>query len=421
MIKKLLLLLLFIESLFAVDATMEIVKKATNLPMVAISVSTDSQDQITAQKIKKLISQDLAVSGHFNISDADVPMMFNQPIDFKMVKEANVDLFILIDTFEEFGKLNLNYKLFDVNASQLVLNKQLSTNKKDRYPFLSHKASIGINQYFDAPSIDWMDRFVVFAQYTGTRTSEIVISDYTLTYKKVIIKGGLNLFPKWASNAQKSFFYTSYNGFLPQLYKYDLYSGKREAIAKSDGMIVCSDVSEDGSKALITMAPNGLPDIYEMNLKTKKSKRVTTYSGIDVGGQYVENDSKVVFVSDRLGKPNIFAKKVGERGIERLVYHGRDNNSCTTHKNYIVYTSRESATEFGYNTFNLYLISTSSDYIRPLTTTGKNEFPKFSADGETILYTKNYNGKSSLGVIRLNYNKSFLFPLKSGKLQSIDW
>jgi TolB protein len=37
------------------------------------------------------------------------------------------------------------------------------------------------------------------------------------------------------------------------------------------------------------------------------------------------------------------------------------------------------------------------------------------------LFIKNYKGKSYLGIIRLNYNKSFLFPLKSGKLQSIDW
>lgn len=421
MFKKVLIFFLFIQSLFAVDATMEIIKKSTNLPLVAVSVSTDSLDQNTANKIKQLLAQDLAVSGHFNISDANFPMMSNQPIDFQRIKESNVDIFILIDAFEEFGKLQLNYKLFDINAQTLALNKQISTNKVDRYPFLAHKASIDINKFFDAPSIDWMDRFVIFARYTGTKTSEIVISDYTLTYQKVIIKGGLNLFPKWSSDAQKSFFYTTYNGFLPQVYKYDLYNGKRELIAKSDGMIVCSDVSEDGTRALFTMAPNAQPDIYEINLQTKQKKQLTNYSGIDVGAQYVEDDKKIVFVSDRLGKPNIFAKAIGQRGIERLVYHGKNNNSCTTYKNYIVYTSREGDNEFSANTFNLYLISTSSDYIRPLTTTGKNQFPKFSADGETILHTKEFNGKSSLGIIRLNHNKSFLFPLKSGKLQSIDW
>ncbi|MEA1915233.1 MAG: Tol-Pal system protein TolB [Campylobacterota bacterium] len=416
MIKKLLVVLVFMQSLFAIDATMEIIKKATNLPIVAITVSNQSIDQNISAKMKKMIIQDLAVSGHFNVSDVQFSASHMQLPDFTTLKEANVDLFLIINGYEELGKLNLNYKLFDLNAQSMVLNKQISTNKRNRYPFLAHKASIGINQYFDAPSIDWMDKFVIFSRYTAAKKSEIVIADYTLTYQKVVIKGGLNLFPKWATAAQKSFYYTTYNKFLPTVLNYNIYTGKKKYITKSDGMIVCSDVSQDGTKLLLTMAPNAQPDIYEFNTKTKKAKRLTRYSGIDVGAQYVENDTKFVFVSDRLGKPNIFAKGVGSRAIERLVYHGKNNNSATTYKDYIVYTSKEGA-----GIFNLNLISTQSDFLRPLTMTGKNQFPKFSADGETIIFTKEVNGRSSLGIIRLNYNKSFLFPLKSGKLQSIDW
>jgi len=102
------------------------------------------------------------------------------------------------------------------------------------------------------------------------------------------------------------------------------------------------------------------------------------------------------------------------------VYHGKNNSQCSTFGDYIVYASRETDNEFGNNIFNLYLMSTYSDYVRRLTTNGRNQFPKFSSDGESILFIKN-DKKSSLGIIRLNYNKSFLFPLKSGKLQSIDW
>ena len=107
-------------------------------------------------------------------------------------------------------------------------------------------------------------------------------------------------------------------------------------------------------------------------------------------------------------------------GVERMIYHGRNNSQCTTSDDYIVYSSRESDNEFGDNVFNLYFISTKSDYVRRLTTNGRNQFPKFSSNGESILFIKSAD-KSYLGIIRINYNKSFLFPLKSGKLQSIDW
>ena len=93
----------------------------------------------------------------------------------------------------------------------------------------------------------------------------------------------------------------------------------------------------------------------------------------------------------------------------------------TSYKDYIVYKSRDIKNEFGYSSFNLYLVSSKSDFMMRLTTFGVNEFPKFSIDGESILFIKTYNNKSSIGIIRINYNKSFLFPLKVGRIQSIDW
>ena len=59
-------------------------------------------------------------------------------------------------------------------------------------------------------------------------------------------------------------------------------------------MIVASDVSRDGTKLLLTMAPNDQSDIYLYDIFTKNLKRITTFSGIDVNGNFVDNDTKVV-------------------------------------------------------------------------------------------------------------------------------
>jgi len=425
--KKIILLvffvnILFINNLFAIDATMEIIKRKQNLPNINVAVSADTHSNQLAHKIKKVIAQDLAVSGHFNISNLNKSIPFNSKPDIKIMKENSIDLYLNIQIQQSaFDGIILYVKLFDINSNSLVLNKSFSTSKEKRYPFLAHRTSISINDYLKAPSIAWMDKFVIFARYISAKESEIVISDYSLKFQKVIVKGGLNIFPKWADKSQETFFYTTYNKTLPTLMKANLYTGQKQQILNSDGMIVASDVSSDGKKILLTMSPNGQPDIYMYDLEKKIKTKITKYKGIDVSGNFVENDSKVVFVSDRLKYPNIFAKKINQRGVERLVYHGRNNSSATSYKDYIVYTSREGNNEFSKGSFNLYLISTKSDFIRRLTTTGRNQFPKFSADGESILFIKTYKGKSSLGIIRINYNKSFLFPLKTGKLQSIDW
>jgi TolB protein len=191
-------------------------------------------------------------------------------------------------------------------------------------------------------------------------------------------------------------------------------------IISSDGMMVCSDVSRDGKTLLLTMAKDGQPDIFTYDVDTKKYKRETMYGGIDVNAQFMGKD-KIIFISSRLGYPNVFSKKLNSNEIEQLVYYGRSNSACSSDGEYIVYKARETSNAFAKNTFNLHLISMKTDFIRRLTATGINEFPRFSKNGDAILFIKNYKNQSSIGIIRLNHNKNYLFPLKYGKVQSMDW
>jgi TolB protein len=149
-------------------------------------------------------------------------------------------------------------------------------------------------------------------------------------------------------------------------------------------------------------------------------KRITNFSGIDVSGKYVDNGQSIVFVSNRLGYPNIFRKSINGSAVSQVVFRGKNNNAVDAHGDKIVYASRESHNSFGMNSFNLYLTNSNGSGTRPLTTTGVNQFPRFSTNGNTILYIKQYQNQSSVGYINLVSNQSLLFPL-GGKVQSIDW
>lgn len=416
--KNLLLLLIFLESLFAVDAELDIVRKNSIIPNIGIVITKNNVDNNLAPKIKAILEKDFTVSGHFKVETSDLALQsVESQFDFSNAVNR-FDLLLLLEVKSSANNMvMLDVVLQDMNAKGVKLKKTYQISSVARYPFLAHKIAIDINNEIKAPPIDWMSRFIIFSRYTSSKKSEIVVSDYTLTYQKVVINGGLNLFPKWANKEQKSFYYTTYDGLYPTLVKQDLYNRKSEKVLQSDGMLVCSDVSKDENKLLLTMAPNGQPDIYVYDLKNKMSNRITKYSGIDVGGNFLANDDKIVFVSDRMGNANIFTQKIGTDSVDRLVYHGKNNTQATTFNNYVIYSSREE----GQNGFNLYLISTENSTMKKLTTQGANQFPKFSIDGESVLYVNNKSGNSSLGIIRLDYGKHFLFALKSGKIQSIDW
>ncbi|KAB7892640.1 Tol-Pal system protein TolB [Poseidonibacter ostreae] len=422
--KKIILITIFlISSVFAaVDAKLEIVKKANTLPKILISVASDTAEISTLSQIKNLLSKDLEISGHFEVLNIQHNRNYNELPDLNTLSNENVDLYLNLSAVKNAtGGYSLLTKLYDINAQAMILEKSFTTSRENRFPFLAHRTAISINDHFKAPSIKWMDKFVIYSVYNGAGKANIMIGDYTLTYEKTIVQGGLNIFPKWASKDQKSIYYTSYNYDRPTLVKLNIFTRDKKVIMSSDGMIACSDVSDDASKLLITASPSGQPDIYSYDTNTGKKTRVTTYSGIDVSGQFIEDDSRIVFVSDRLGSPNIFAKSINSRGVEKLVYHSRNNSSATSYKDNIVYASKDSDNELSAKSFNLYLMSTKSDDLKRLTSSGINQFPKFSPDGESLLFIKSFNGISSVGIIRLNFNKSYLFPSNNGRIQSIDW
>ncbi len=404
----------FTLNLFGVDATLKIEKDVEHRSRIAL---VDGSSVKNAQVFKILLS-DLKISGHF-IPD---PTHHEGDVSSNLILPGlKGQEYVLKYNMKQTSGSKLFIRLLKVSDGTQVFKKSYAVPSKAKMPFLLHKAISDVNNVLKYPNISWINRYVVYAIYTTPGRSEIRLADYTMTYKKTIIKGGLNLFPKWADAKQRAIYYTSYKELIPTLYKLNIYNGSKQKIASSQGMMVCSDVSKDGSKILLTMAPDGQADIFEMNVGSKAKTRVTKFKGIDVNGRYIDNESRIVFISNRLGYPNVFKKSIRSAATSQVVYRGRNNNACDAYGNKIVYSSRESNNAFGKNTFNLYLATSGSSSTRPITTTGTNQFPRFSADGSVILYLKQKGYSTSIGYINLTSSQSLLFPYNGKKIQSIDW
>lgn len=412
-------IMLLTIKLFAVDATLEIVKNSNNIPYIVVE-RLDSENAEFGTKVLKMLVADLKVSGHFQADDGGVNK--SSEIDYKSYADKKVDLLARIKVAKSSNTLTGTLSLYDIKTSKHVYTKSYTENDTKRFPFLAHNMTIDVNDYIKAPSIQWMQRLVVFSRYVSSGSSEILISDYTLTYQKVVVKGGLNIFPKWADSKQESIYYTKYLA-IPTIIKQNLNTGESEQLVESEGIAIVTDVSSDGENLLLSLSPTNLSDLYIYNVKSKNLRKITNFSGIDVDGKFFNNDKEIIFISDRLGYPQVFSMRLDGGGVEQVVLHGRNNSEVTSNGKYAVYTSRETNNEFGDNIFNLYLISLApgSNYIRRLTATGKNQMPKYSRDGGTIMYLKQYKAQSALGIIRVDYNTNYFFPLSKMKIQAFDW
>ena len=398
--KKLLAVLLFVGFAFGANDTLLIVNKGEALPKIIVNDKSTLGDKDLKKNFYNLILNDLRVSSNFQVLEKG-DEKGNYVFEYKLDKKDGLTLNVVVKVDGKI-KSSRNYAL----------------NNIAQYPFLAHRGVKGSVKDLGLAPIEWMDHKILIARSKSEGKSQILMADYTLTYQVVVVDGGLNIFPKWANNEQSAFYYTAYDSKIPTLYRFDLKTNTPTRVISSGGMLVASDVSRDGNKILLTMAPSDQPDVHIYDLRTKNLQKVTQFSGADVNAQFIENEKKIVFVSDRLGYPTLFIQTIGESDPKQLVWHARNNTAVSTYQNYLVYSSREQEQK---GVFNIYLMSTQSDYIRQLTANGKNLYPRFSSDGGSIVFIKYLGEQTALGVIRVNANKSFHYPLKLGRILSIDW
>jgi len=414
--RTLVLLCLAIASLYSgVDATLKIEKDVDTRAKIAIIDANSHKNRLVKESLK-ILRDDLKISGHFLPSSEYLTAKYDSNETIKSKNPIEYALKYKISKTDRGALLALKLLKVTDTKERLILEKRYKIDSFKRYPFLIHKAISDINDILGFESIAWINRYVLFSRYRGKKSSEVGVADYTFHYQKIIIKGGLNLFPVWGDGEQKSIYFTDYSGDLPTLMRLDLIKGKLTKVKSSQGMLVCSDVSKDGKRLLLTMAPNGQPDIYEYFVDSKRVKRLTKFSGIDVGGKYADNEKSIVFISNRLGYPTIYKKSLSSGVITQLVRHGHKNNSCDAFDKKVVYSSRDGA-----KSFNLYLIPIDGSYTQPLTSSGINQFPRFSPNGNTVLYINRSANGNSVGYIGLKTNIRMLFPLGIRRLQSIDW
>ena len=389
--KKIFLGLIFFFG-FLYSKEILITKYLQNKPVIIVNFKGPSQ-------VEKILKMDFTVLDHFKVlyndtnkSDLKNAMIFNCSYSLNN------------------KKLTVKY----IKNSNLIDIKYYKSNTFAYFPFLVHRAVYDINNYFQMPSAKFLIRKVIYSLLIAPKEANIYLSDYTLSYKKMLISGGLNIFPKWADAKQKVIYFTKMEN-LPVLYKFNIYTGKMTKILSTQGMLTVSDVKN--GKILLTLAPKGMPDVYMY--KNHKLIRITKYPGIDVNGKFWGKDS-IVFISDRFGPPYVFSKNLKTGSISKVLYHGKNQVGVDTYNNKMVISTRESANAFGNNTFDLFLVNKNNESLKRLTFGGQNMTPNFSVDGTSIMFIKREHFFSKIGIIRLNENKIFYYNLPK-ILQSFDW
>lgn len=277
-------------------------------------------------KIHEVISADLDRSGLFKIipqnsyietlSSIDQRPQF---IDWQAIKAQALVQSQITELPGE--KLKVDFRLWDVAASQQLLGKSF-TSTKDNWRRIAHVVADAIYERLTGDK-GYFNTRVVYVSESGPttrRVKRLAMMDQDGENHKFLTDGrNLVLTPRFSPNMQK-ITYLEYVGHNPRVYLMDLTNNSRQVLGNFPGMTFAPVFSPDSSKVLMSYANKGATHIYEMNLRTKSIKQITFGNAIDTSASYSPDGSKIVFNSDRGGNQQLYVMDADGGNVERISF-----------------------------------------------------------------------------------------------------
>ena len=222
---------------------------------------------------------------------------------------------------EEDGRLKVEFRLWDVFAEQQMIGLKYFTIP-DNWRRVAHIISDSIYKRMTGET-GYFDTRIVYISETGPadrRIKRLAIMDQDGANHKFLTDGSsLILTPRFSPKLQE-ITYLSYHGNRPQVYLFNIETGRQEILGEFSGMTFAPRFAPDGKRLIMSMAKNGNSDIFAMDLATRKMERLTRHSAIDTSPSYSPGGDKIVFNSDRGGGQQIYVMNSNGKKVHRISF-----------------------------------------------------------------------------------------------------
>lgn len=354
-----------------------------------------------SEGVADVIARDLELSGWFRILDRSAYIESPKTgsitlggFDFRDWSTIGAQGLVKGGFVLRGEELALELRLFDVYQQKQIVGKRYSGGAKD-YRRMAHKfVDEIILQFTGVPGV--FDTRIAFVATGGDRFKEIYIAHLDGSDRvQVTHNRTINLLPSWTPDA-RAITYTSYRDFRPELYLFDLVTGKESKFSARPGLNLRGKWSADGKYFAVALEKEGNTDLYLLDRRGKEVKRLTDTPGIDVSPSWSSDGTRLVFVSDRSGSPQLYVMELPGGQTRRLTYTGSYNTSpdWSPTGDKIAYVARTGGR------FQITTIDAGGGEPRVLTDARDNEDPSWSPDGRFIIFTSNRSGRYQLYIMQ---------------------
>lgn len=344
-----------------------------------------------ATEMPQVISQNLESSGLFKPINPRAFVQSTQSIQKDGVRFAEwraISTQALVTglvTRASDGRTRVEFRLWDV-FSQKQLTGMAYMTTDDNWRRIAHIISDEIYKRLTGED-GYFDSRIVYVSETGPTTARVkrlAIMDQDGHNHKYLTDGNnLVLTPRF-SPSQQTIAYLAYVNDRPRVYIYDINSGRQSVLGDFPGMTFAPRFSPDGNKVIMSQASGGNTDIYEVDVRSKAKTRITNSPSIDTAPSYSPDGRQIVFESDRGGSQQLYTMSSSGGNVQRITFgNGRYGNPVWSPRGDLI-----AFTRMYQGKFYIGVIRPDGSGERLITTAYHVEGPSWSPNGRVLVYFK---------------------------------
>ena len=311
------------------------------------------------------------------------------------------------------GVLALEIRTVDLPRNQVLVGKRISHVKRKDIPEIMRKyVNQLLEKYTNKPGI-FSSKIVFIGRRSKGTPKQVFIADFDgRNVLQLTRTRATHVSPSWSPDGRYLVF-TSYERRNPDLFLYDLQTGRKRLLSGSQGINSGGQWAPNGKLVAFTGSVAGDADIYTVDpSRGGGRKKLIRGSGLDVDPTFSPDGKYLAFVSGRFGNPHIFLATLAWNGDDsvrvvsdkRLTYAGWYNSTPSWSP------SGEKLAFAGYDKdidrYDIFIMDYNGRNLERLTLkTGDNESPDFSPNGQMVIFNsnrignKNIKGRSQLWIM----------------------
>lgn len=359
----------------------------------------------------------------------------DEDIDFKSWRALNIEAVVQGKVIVNSDRLTIEVFTIDIAAGKKILGKRFNiANSQAKFTEAMNTYADRILEHYSGRSGMFNSKIVFIGRKTRKSSKQVYMCNFDGTGLVQITNGTTpHVSPSWSPDGTKIVF-TSYEDGNPDLFVYDLKTGRKRKLAGGKGLNSGGHWAPNGKILAYTGSYAGDTDVFTVSSQGNQRRLLIRGQGLDVDPVFSPDNKWLVYVSGRYGNPHIFRAtldwksetKVVVTGDKRLTYAGWYNATpdWSPSSDRIAFGGYDKDT----NRFDVFVMNPDGTKLERLTIrSGDNESPSWSPNGIMMAFQSNRIGKrdvkgpAHLYMMRADGSEQRKIDIGLYEAQTPDW